>query len=412
MYSLDLHSLRALRGGRWSGIGANVFFLGLTSMLTDISSEMVTSILPVYMAFALGLTPVQLGFADGIYQGGSALARLGSGWVSDRWRRDREVAAAGYALSCACKLGLLAAGSSWPALSSVIALDRLGKGVRTSPRDALISMASAPGRLGLAFGIHRAFDTLGALLGPLLAFAILWQLSDAYDVVFITSFFIALVAVAVLLLFVRNAPRADPAAARAATSAIAMAAPLRERRFRSALIAGTALGLVTLADSFFYLALQRQAAIDPASFPLLSAATAVTYLALAIPAGRLGDRIGRGKVFLLGHVLLLGACASLYTADAGPGAWVLPLALLGAYYACTDGVLMAVASALVPPSMRATGLAIMATATGTARLLASIAFGFAWSHWGMDVAVLAFTAGLAMALLLTARAWTRLESAS
>ena len=156
-----------------------MFFLGLTSLLTDISSEMVTSILPLYLVLTLGLTPLQFGFIDGLSQAVAAFARLGSGLLADRWRNHRAVAAAGYGLSALSRLLLLAAGGAWGLLSSAIVLDRIGKGIRTSPRDALISLSSAPERLGLAFGVHRALDTIGALLGPLLAFAILWLLADA-----------------------------------------------------------------------------------------------------------------------------------------------------------------------------------------------------------------------------------------
>ena len=144
MYPIESKNLQGLRGGRWSGVGPNVFFLGLTSFLTDISSEMVASILPIYMVFVLRLTPLQIGVVDGLYQGAAALARLAGGLFADRWRRNREVAAAGYGLSALCKLGLLAVGSAWGPLSGVIALDRVGKGLRTAPRDALISLSSEP----------------------------------------------------------------------------------------------------------------------------------------------------------------------------------------------------------------------------------------------------------------------------
>jgi len=426
VYALDLQRLAGLRSTRWSGVGRNVYFLGATSLLTDLSSEMVAAVLPFYLAFALRLTPTQLGLVDGLYQGSAALTRLVGGWLADRWRRDREVAAAGYALSAACKLGLLGAGASWGPIAGVVALDRLGKGLRTTPRDALISLSCAPERLGLAFGVHRAFDTAGALAGPLLAFALLAWLPGAYDVVFVASFGIAVVGVAVLLLFVRNrrAPTAagDPAAAPDAARAgdlrgaappawADLAALLREPRFRAVAVAGSALALLTVADSFFYLTLQRRTALEPHLFPLLYAGTALAWLLLAVPAGRLADRIGRGPVFLLGHGLLLAACACLLAAPAGPLGTLGPLGLLGAYYACTDGVLMAFASALVPERLRATGLAVLATAIGLSRLLASLAFGAAWDRFGIDAALVGFAVALALALPLTARTWLRAGAA-
>ena len=445
MYAIDLQRLAALRTERWSGVGRNVYFLGATSLLTDLSSEMVAAVLPFYLAFALRLTPIQLGLVDGLYQGTAAVTRLLGGWVADRWRRDREVAAAGYALSAASRLGLLAAGSAWPGIAGAVALDRLGKGIRTTPRDALISLSCAPERRGLAFGVHRAFDTAGALAGPLLAFALLALLPGAYDVVFVASFCLAVVGLALLLLFVRNrrrpadaqagaadlrggSLRADAPATRpgpfaagtgAADAARAAATPprlaelaalLREPRLRALTFAGAALALVTVADSFFYLTLQRRAALEAHLFPLLYAGTALAYLLLAVPAGRLADRLGRGAVFLLGHGLLLAACLALLFAPPGTFGALLPLALLGAYYACTDGVLMALASGLVPERLRATGLAVLATAIGLARLLASLGFGVAWDRWGLEPALGGFALALTVVLALTARTWLRTEA--
>ncbi|MBA3588252.1 MFS transporter [Methylibium sp.] len=410
MYPLDPKKLDALRAGRWSGIGPNVFCLGMTSMLTDISAEMVSSILPIYMVFALRLSPLQLGVVDGVYQGAAAVAQLASGLLADRWRRHREVAAAGYALSAVCKLGLLAAGNAWGVLSGVIALDRFGKGIRTVPRDALISLSSAPERLGLAFGVHRAFDTAGALLGPLVAFAILALLPGTYDLIFVTSFFVAIVGIAVLMLFVRNVRAAAGTVASESPSLANAFGLLRERRFRAIVLAGSALGLVTVADSFFYLMLQRTTSMDVGFFPLLYVATAMTYLLLAIPAGRLGDRIGRGRVFLLGQALLVCACASLFASGSSVFMGLLSLALLGAYYACTDGVLMAAASGLLPAPLLASGLAILTTATGLSRLVSSVMFGAAWDGWGIEVALVLFAGGLAVAALFTSRIWMRLHT--
>jgi MFS family permease len=239
MYSLDTKALRQLRGARWSGISPTVYALGVTSLFTDVAAEMVTSVLPLYLVFALQLSPLQVGLLDAVYQGAAAVARLAGGWFADRWQRHKQVAAAGYGLSAVCKLGWLAAGTSWPALSGVMAADRVGKGIRTAPRDALISLASDPQRVGLAFGVHRAFDSAGALLGPLVAFAILAALPEAYDVVFVASFCIALAGLAALLLLVRS-PSAATVAATRPTFSQAMGL-LRMKRLRAVLLAAAAL---------------------------------------------------------------------------------------------------------------------------------------------------------------------------
>lgn len=409
MYPLEPKRLSVLREGRWSGVGPNVLFLGLTSMLTDISTEMVTAVLPIYLIFALGLTPLQFGFIDGLSQAVAAIARLASGLLADRWERNREVAAAGYGLSAVSKLLLLAAGSSVGLLSAAIALDRVGKGIRTSPRDALISLSCRPDRVGLAFGVHRALDTFGALLGPLLAFAILAMLANAYDLVFVTSLCFALVGMATLLCFVRNASKAGgPYTASGLTLARVMHL-FAGQPFRILVIAGSVLGLTTLADSFFFLLLQRKVSMPTASFPLLYVAIASTYLLLAIPAGRLSDRFGRGRVFLLGHGLLLISCATLLLVTDGLIAALFSLAFLGAFYACTDGVLMATASFVLPTELRTTGLAILATATGLSRMAASFAFGALWSAFSAEAALTAFVVGLIAAMIVTARPLLRLK---
>jgi MFS family permease len=410
MYQFDPRNLLRLRGARWSGVPPVVVYLGLTSMFTDISAEMVSSVLPIYLLSVLHLSPLQFGFIDGLSQGASALARLASGLLADRWRRNREVAAAGYALSAVCKLGLLAAGNVWSTLCGIVVLDRIGKGIRTAPRDALISFSSSPQQLGLAFGVHRAFDTLGALLGPLAAFGILALLADAYDVVFVSSFFIALLGLGTLLFFVAN-PRDEAArVSRFSVSVSAAAALLGGGRFRALVLAGSGLGLFTVADAFIYLRLQRQLALDASVFPLLYVGTALAYLVLAIPVGRIADRIGRGRVFLWGHGLLLLACLSLLIPGTGLITAVLCLALLGGYYACTDGVLMAVASVMVPVPLRASGLALLATATGLARFLASVMFGAIWNWWGMEIALVVFLVGLVAAILLALPALTDRDS--
>ena len=144
MYPIDAKTLRQLPAGRWQGVGRNVCFLGLTSLLTDLSSEMVTSILPIYLMAAVGLTPLQFGFVDGLSHAAAALAKVSTAWLADRWQRHRALAAAGYGLSAGCKLLLLAAGTSWGLIAAAVALDRVGKGIRTSPRDALITLSSAP----------------------------------------------------------------------------------------------------------------------------------------------------------------------------------------------------------------------------------------------------------------------------
>src|SRR3954453_14207337 len=136
-------------------VGGTVLLLGTCSLLTDISSEMVSAILPLYLVATLGFTPLQYGVVDGIYQGASALVRLAAGFLGDRWQRHKLVASIGYGLSAVCKLGLALVTGAWAGLSALILLDRTGKGMRTAPRDAMISLTAPARNLGLAFGVHR-----------------------------------------------------------------------------------------------------------------------------------------------------------------------------------------------------------------------------------------------------------------
>ena len=186
------------------GVSSPVVFLGLTSLFTDISSEMVNAVLPLYLTIALQFSPLQFGLVDGVIQGVSAFMRLGGGFISDRWNCHKMVAAGGYGISAVCKLGLLAAGSAWVPNITCLLLDRTGKGIRTAPRDALIALNSSTALLGRAFGVHRALDTVGAFLGPIVAFGLLAYIPGNYSIVFICSFCVAVVGLGVLLFFVEG----------------------------------------------------------------------------------------------------------------------------------------------------------------------------------------------------------------
>ncbi|MEV4380866.1 MFS transporter [Streptosporangium sp. NPDC049644] len=371
-------------------VPGNVFALGAVSLVTDVSSEMVTAVLPLYLTLFLGLSPLQFGLLDGLSFGLTALVRLAGGNLADRWQRRKLIAGIGYGLSALCKPALPAAGGSVAALSAVIAVDRTGKGLRTAPRDALISLSVPAGRLGQAFGVHRAMDTVGALLGPLVAFAVLTGTGGAYDAVFVVSFCVAVLGVLLLVMYVRDR-RAPLSAPRPATSPRAALGLLRDAAFRRVCVVAAVLGLVTVGDAFVYLLLQRRGGIDAVYFPLLSIGTAAVYLLLAVPLGRLADRLGRVPVFLAGHVALIVA----YLVLLGPGWLVAVLILHGTFYAATDGVLMAVAGPVLPEHLRTSGLALLQTGQATARSLSSVLFGAVWTAWGSTQGLAVMAAGLA-----------------
>ncbi|MEE4544771.1 MFS transporter [Streptomyces sp. V4-01] len=430
---------RAGRTGRKAGAAVRrrapavapvVLALGAVSLITDVSSEMVTAVLPLYLVVGLGLSPLGFGTLDGVYNGVSALVQLTGGHLADRVRDHKLIAGIGYGLSALCKPLLLLVHGLGP-LGVVLALERTGKGLRTSPRDALISLSTPAEHRGRAFGVHRAMDTTGAVLGPVTAFLILRAATDGYDAVFGVSACVAVLGVVVLVLFVpgraASARPAGPVPAQAAeppepvtaaappapASASAPAAPdapatpvdlreavrlLRLPRLRALTLCAVLLGLTTVSDAFVYLLLQHRAGIGEEWFPLLPLGTASVFLLLAVPAGVLADRIGRRTVFLAGHAGLLAAYALLLWAPGVPALPYLVLALHGSFYAATDGVLPAAVADVVPEALRGSGLALVGTGQALARFCCSLAFGAAWTVWGDSRALL----GSAVALLLGA----------
>ncbi|MEU0317071.1 MFS transporter [Nocardioides sp. NPDC006273] len=374
-------------GGR---VSRTVVVLGIVSLLTDISSESVSAILPLYLTAVVGLSPVAYGLIDGLYQGVSSLVRIAAGWVADRTDRPQPVALAGYTLSAVARLGLIFAGG-FGTISAAISLDRVGKGVRTAPRDAIIAASSDPAHLGRSFGVHRALDTIGATLGPLLAFVILWRIVDGYDTVLVVSLGFAVLGVATMVCFVPFR-----------TGAVRRTAPRRSQprpkvRWRTVLTPGltrvtgvsAVLALLTIGDGFVYLALLETGGFAAKWFPVLYVGTNVAYLALAVPMGRLADRVGRIRVLVLGHLPL--AVAYLCAASGSGALWTTCTAvlLLGVFYAATDGTLAAVAGQLVPETVRASGIATAQTAVALARLVAATGFGLLWYTLGPRVALLA-----------------------
>ncbi|MGR6318723.1 MFS transporter [Micromonospora soli] len=385
------------RGSRLPRVGATVVLLGVVSLLTDVSSEMVAAVLPVYLTAELGLGVLAYGLVDGLYQGASALVRIFGGYLGDRSHRPKWVATAGYALSAASRLAMLPA-HGLGAVTAVVTADRLGKGLRTAPRDALIADASDPRTLGRSFGVHRTLDTIGAAAGPLVAFSLLWFLPGGYSAVFVASFAFAVLGVAVMVLFVPDRRRP--------TAALPVRRVLRELtgpRLRRPLIAAGVLGLFTIGDGFVYLSLQDRDQFAASYFPLLFVGTNVAYLALAIPLGRLADRVGRARVFVGGHLALLVAYLVAAAPLGGLGGTATALVLLGTFYAATDGVLAALVSRRVTSDARGSGIAAAQTVVVIARFAGALAFGSLWQLLGRQAA-LCLLAGLLMTGVVMA-AW-------
>lgn len=388
-------------------IPSTVILLGLVSMFTDISSEMVNSVLPQYLTYQIGLSLVAYGFIDGVYQGVSALVRIGGGAVADRGNHPKWVAVVGYGVSALSRLAMLPA-QAFAAITGVVTVDRLGKGLRTAPRDALITEASDPKALARSFGVHRFLDTVGAAIGPVVAFLVLWAVPNGYRSVFVVSFAFAAIGFAVLVLYVPNRMigRSGVTVAWREIRRQLIAPPLRRP-----MVAAAVLGLFTVGDGFLYLSLAQRDGLAALWFPLLYVGTNIAYLTLAIPFGRWADRVGRVRVFLGGHVVLL----LVYLVAGGPlgglAGTLLALALLGTYYAATDGVLAAIAGGLAGEETKGTGIAAVQTVVAVARFASSVLFGSFWMLVGRGPALLVAATALVAAIALSAwLLWPALRS--
>jgi MFS family permease len=401
---------------RWiAGLTRNVWVLGLVSLLTDVSSEMIT---PLRVLFLVGVlnTPLPIvGLIEGLAESLAGILKILAGRLAGRAPRRKPVILAGYTLSNLAR-PLLALAGAWPQALGLIALDRVGKGLRTSPRDALLADAAPAAHRGKAFGFHRALDMVGATIGPLIAFGILALTNQDLRRVFAWTVVPGLLAVGVLLFFLHEERRARaPEAGVAATTA----APVSRRRQIVALgprfwlftAIATVFALGNSSSAFLFLGTQIQGVAQPLHIvPLIYFAFNVVYALLAAPLGALGDRWGRVPTLVVGY----GAFGLVYAGWAGANqgwhAWVLFLAY-GVYAAATEGVARAFVTDLAPREQRGAALGWFIALMSGAALPANLLAGWLWSTFG-HTATFGFGAWLgftAMALLLVLAPWLSRE---
>ncbi|HEY7214597.1 MAG TPA: MFS transporter [Thermoanaerobaculia bacterium] len=369
-------------------LGRNVFALAAVSLFTDIASEMTYPLLPLFLSSVLGASATAVGGIEGAAESTAALLKLASGWWSDRVARRKPLVVAGYTIASVIRplIGLARA------VSQVLAIrvtDRIGKGIRTSPRDALIADSVDASIRGRAFGFQRAGDHAGAVIGPLIAFALLrWAGLDLRTVFLLTAIPGAL-AVATLIFGVREVPRAAPAKDEKAD----LRTPLG-RRFWAYL--GVLL-LFTLGNSTdaFLLLRAGQLGVAPALIPILWALLHVVKSTSSTPGGILSDRFGRRPLILAGWLLYAAVYFAFGRAQAQWQAWAL-FAVYGVYFGLTEGVEKALVADLVAPERRGAAFGWYNLAIGVGALPASLLFGALWDRWG-STAAFDFGAGLAFA---------------
>ncbi|MCJ7491388.1 MAG: MFS transporter [Dehalococcoidia bacterium] len=361
------------------GVSRNVFVLGLVSLATDVASEMLYPIIPIFLTVTLGAPVAFLGLIEGIAEGTASLMKVGSGWYSDRLSVRRPLVAAGYGLSAVGKV-LLATAFHWPQVLIARTTDRFGKGVRTSPRDALIADSSLPEVYGRSFGFHRAADTAGAVIGPLIGLAILQIVGQHHLRPVLLAATVPGVLSVGLLVFVRERRR-PPKPEKSAAAAVARidlsgASPVFWTFFSISLL----FALGNSSDTFLILR-AKDLGLSLSVVILMYVVYNAAYSLLSLPAGIVADRIGKrrlvtGGFFVYGLVYMGFALV-------GQGSAVWPLFLVyGVYMAFTDGQARAMVAELSPEERRGTFLGLYHTGIGLMAVAASVIAGVLWDVVG------------------------------
>ncbi|MBN1193339.1 MAG: MFS transporter, partial [Coriobacteriia bacterium] len=343
-------------------------------LLTDASSEMVYSILPLFLANVLGAPVAAIGLIESLAEATASFMKLGSGWLSDRVGRRKPLIASGYALSNIAK-PVIALSASWPAVLALRLTDRLGKGIRTAPRDALIAESASEAERGRSFGVHRALDTLGAAIGPLVAWAILTLSPDAYRTVFLISAIPGTLAILFVLFAVRDTGRRS--------------SPERSSRpsfkdFSKPLIAFTAIsGVFAIANSSDAMLILRahDLGASAALVPLMYVVFNLVGAALSGPVGARSDIIGRRRLLVFGFAGYAAVYLGFSLAHSPIAPWLL-FALYGVPYAATEGMTRAYVVDLAGPERRGTALGAYTFVLGLAALPSSALAGILWDTVG------------------------------
>lgn len=385
---LDAATLRAIPPGIWA--------LGFVSMLMDISSEMIHALLPVYLVTVLGASATTVGFIEGIAEATAAITKVFSGAFSDWLGKRKLLAVLGYGLAAFSKpIFPLAPNVIW--LVAARFIDRVGKGIRGAPRDALVADIAPKHLRGASFGLRQALDTAGAFIGPLLGIAFMWFTADNFRAVFWIAVLPAFLAVALMAFAVREPARAT--ALRQARFPLHRDELARlSRKYWLVIAVATVFTLARFSEAF--LVLRAQAVGVPVMFvPAVLVVMNVVYSLAAYPAGVMADNGSRHRVLAIGLVLLVGADLVLAFA---PGIWgvAVGVALWGLHLGFTQGLLATLVADTAPPELRGTAFGMFNLLTGGALLVASVVAGLLWDRLGAQATFLV-GAGLAVAALFS-----------
>ncbi len=355
----------------------NIIILGLTSFFTDIASEMVYPLVPFFLTLKLGASPAIMGVIEGIAESLASLLKVFAGYISDRLKNRKGLTIVGYASSAVGKV-LLVVANAWGMVLGARVVDRLGKGIRTAPRDALIADSSAEGQRGMSFGLHRAMDTGGAIIGVLLAYFFFTRFTGDYARVFLWSLLPAAIGV-LLLVFVREA---KPKVGKAATLP-SLRWNVLPRKLQFFLVVALIFTLGNSSNTFLLLRAQNLG-FTPATAILLYLVYNLVYGLVSYPAGKLSDRIGRKRLLVAGYAFYGLVYLGFALINLPSQAWMLwaLFGLYGLYIGFTEGIEKALVTDLAPANLRATAIGLHATIVGIGLFPASFIAGQLWSRLG------------------------------
>jgi MFS family permease len=382
------------RTGSIRNVPPSIWVLGFVSMLMDISSEMIHALLPIYLVTVLGASMVTVGVIEGIAEAAASITKIFSGALSDWLGKRKWLAAIGYGLAALTRpVFPLAPTVGW--LVAARFVDRIGKGIRGAPRDALVADLSPPELRGASFGLRQSLDTIGAFLGPLLAIALMWWTSDNFKAVFWFAVIPALLALALIVFAVRE-PKRSPEL-RAVRNPIS---PSEIRNLGAAywwvVAVATVFTLARFSEAFLVLRAQN-VGLPIALVPAVLVAMNVVYTLAAYPAGVVSDRIGRTGVLAAGIVVLIAADVVLALVPSVAGV-ALGVVLWGLHMGLTQGLLAALVADTAPAELRGTAYGFLNLLGGIAMLAASIIAGALWDSAGPQAAFLAGAGFAAVAL--------------
>jgi MFS family permease len=353
------------------GFSRNVTIAGLVSFFMDVSSEMIYPLVPLFLTNVLGVNKSVIGLIEGIVESTASLLKVFSGWFSDRIGNRKWLMAVGYGISTMSR-PFVALAASWQQVLGSRFIDRFGKGVRTAPRDAIIAESADKSYLARAFGFHRAMDTMGAVVGPALAFFLLGLFSNDYRKVFWLSMIPGVIAVLLIIFFITDKKK--------------VAADHSERpkltfrhfdwRFKFFVIIAGLFAIGNSSDVFLILRAEQKG-IHAAMIPVVYLIFNLVYSLSSIPAGIAADRFGKKRVLLLGFVLFAALYYGFATADSTKTIWIL-FGAYGLFMGLTEGIQKAYLATIIPQDFKATAFGVFNTVVGLATLPASLIGGWLW----------------------------------